>query len=151
MAEYGIFEPTDTEKVPAAYFVPADLTRVVNLLEAHGARVTRLAADRSIEVEQFQIASSQSAARAFQGHRERSLAGAWKSAGGQTIPAGTVMVPMNQPLARVIFTLLEPRSDDGVVNWNVLDALLDAQEQAGGERIYPIRRTHVASAAAVQD
>jgi hypothetical protein len=150
MAEYGIFAPTDTEKVPVAYLVPADLTKVIDLLEAHGARVTRLAADASIEVEQFEIASSESAPRAFQGHRERSLAGAWKSVGGQTIPAGTVLVRMDQPLARVIFTLLEPRSDDGVANWNVLDALLDAQEKAGGTRLYPIRRTHVVSAVNAQ-
>ena len=53
----------------------------------------------------------------------------------RTIPAGTIVVPMNQPLARLAFTLLEPRSDDGVVNWNVLDEALEK------EKTYPIRRT----------
>jgi len=28
---------------------------------------------------------------------------------------------MDQPLARLAFHLLEPTSDDGVVNWNFLD------------------------------
>jgi len=30
---------------------------------------------------------------------------------------------MNQPLARVAFYLLEPRSDDGLFNWNVLEGV----------------------------
>jgi hypothetical protein len=31
---------------------------------------------------------------------------------------------MNQPLARLAFYLIEPTSDDGMVNWNYLDDLL---------------------------
>jgi hypothetical protein len=42
---------------------------------------------------------------------------------------------MEQPLARLAFLLLEPRSDDGLVNWNVLDPALEGVEE------YPILRT----------
>jgi hypothetical protein len=52
-----------------------------------------------------------------------------------TLAPGTVVVAMDQPLARLIFTLLEPRSDDGFVNWNVLDP-----EIAKGS--FPILRSH---------
>jgi hypothetical protein len=31
---------------------------------------------------------------------------------------------MRQPLARLAFYLLEPRSNDGLVTWNVLDEAL---------------------------
>jgi hypothetical protein len=44
------------------------------------------------------------------------------------------MVPMEQPLARVVFHLLEPRSDDGLVAWGLIGEFLEAD----GE--YPIRR-----------
>ena len=37
MPEWGTFEATDTERAPAAYLVPAELTKVIELLEAHGA------------------------------------------------------------------------------------------------------------------
>ena len=44
-------------------------------------------------------------------------------------------VRTEQPLGRLVFELLEPRSSDGLLNWNVLDSLLeDATE-------YPILRT----------
>ena len=42
---------------------------------------------------------------------------------------------MNQPLARLAFYLLAPTSDDGVVNWNVIDDLLGE-----GVKTYPIWR-----------
>jgi hypothetical protein len=144
MPEWGTFEATDTERVPAAYLVPAELTKVIELLEAHGATVTRLKAETPIEAEEFVIATTDVAARAFQGHRERTMTGAYRPAAAKSLPAGTVIVPMNQPLARVIFTLLEPRSDDGVANWNVLDDLMEKFERTDGGRIYPIRRTFAA-------
>ena len=40
---------------------------------------------------------------------------------------------MNQPLARLAFYLLEPRSDDGLFEWNFFDASLEAE-------IAPVRR-----------
>ncbi|MCH8143581.1 MAG: hypothetical protein IIA55_02525, partial [Gemmatimonadetes bacterium] len=53
----------------------------------------------------------------------------------RTLPAGTAVVRTEQPLGRLVFELLEPRSSDGLLNWNVLDSLLeDATE-------YPILRT----------
>ena len=42
---------------------------------------------------------------------------------------------MNQPLSRLAFYLLEPRSNDGLLNWNFLD---DALKEA---KVYPILRT----------
>ena len=144
MPEWGTFEATDSERVPAAYLIPADLTKVIELVEAHGAKVTRLKADTPIEAEEFVIATTDVAARAFQNHRERTVTGAYRPSAAKSLPAGTVVVPMNQPLARVIFTLLEPRSDDGVVNWNVLDDLMEKFERTDGGRVYPIRRTFAA-------
>ena len=41
---------------------------------------------------------------------------------------------MTQPLARLAFYLLEPRSNDGVVTWNVVDEAIKASR-------YPVLRT----------
>ena len=43
---------------------------------------------------------------------------------------------MDQPLARLAFYLIEPRSDDGLVTWNYLDHALTADAKA-----YPILRS----------
>jgi hypothetical protein len=100
--------------------VPAELGAVTRLLDAHGVRFSRLETAVSRAVERFAIDSSAQAANEFQGHKERAVFGRW-TAVSVTLPAGTVVVPLDQPLARLVFTLLEPRSDDGIVAWNLVD------------------------------
>jgi hypothetical protein len=134
MPEFGMFLPTEEARVPARYLVPEELGAVVQLLDDHGVRWRRLERATSLTVERFAIDSSTVAAREFQGHRERTLFGRYEQV-EVTVPPGTVVVPVNQPLGRLVFSLLEPRSDDGVVTWNLVD---DAVEEA---RHYPIVRS----------
>ena len=134
--EYGTFAPADdgVEVAPAAYYVPADLATVVDLLAAHGVDGAPLDADATLDVEEFIVRTSSVADRPFQGHRERTVTGDWTPA-ERRVPADTLVVPINQPLGRLVFTLLEPRSDDGIVNWNLVDDRVSAPGSA-----YPILR-----------
>ena len=135
MYEYGTFAAADDgdEVAPEAYYVPADLTPVVDLLAAQGVDGAPLDSATTITAEQFVITGAALANRAFEGHRERTVEGAWEPV-ERTVRAGTIIVPLSQPLGRLVFTLLEPRSDDGAVTWN----LLDDHVETGS--IYPILR-----------
>jgi Zinc carboxypeptidase len=134
MPEFGTYTPTETTRAPRAYLVLPEQVEVMERLRAHGVLGTVLTADQELEVERFRIDSTTVAQREFQGHQERTLFGAYERA-TVTVPSGTLVVPTNQPLGRLAFTLLEPRSDDGLLNWNVLDRRLE------GQRFYPILRT----------
>src|SRR5437899_507059 len=68
-------------------------------------------------VAQARIKEIQRSERAFQGHTETRLT-VTRERGDIPLPAGSFVVPMRQPLAALAFYLLEPESDDGVVNWN---------------------------------
>lgn len=96
MPDYGIFKATEREDVPWAYLF--DNAHAAEVLRTHGVSVERLDAETALAVERF--------------------AAKWKSA-KETFPAGTFLVRTNQPLARLIFYLLEPRSDDGLELENV--------------------------------
>ena len=133
MYEYGRFSPTDTETAPAAYYVPADLAAVIDLLAAHGVEGDTTDVSTVIAAEQFTVTTSSLDEREFEGHQQRSVDGTWEPV-DREVPAGTLVVPIDQPLGRLLFALLEPRSDDGIVNWNVLDG------QAGVGSVYPILR-----------
>jgi hypothetical protein len=134
MAEYGTFKGSEFERVPSAYFIPPQLGAALDRLRAHGVISTPLETAATAQVEEFRIASSEVAPRPFQNHTERTLNGTWTTTKRQ-LPAGTVKVAMNQPLARLAFYLLEPRSDDGLTNWNLLD------ETLAGVSVYPVVRT----------
>jgi hypothetical protein len=123
MWEFATFETTESERAPSAYYLPADLRPAVELLRAHGVRLEPLAQAASLPLEEFQIESNQTTAQAFENHRERTVTGTYAPV-DRTLPAGTWRVPMNQPLARLAFYLLEARSNDGLLTWNVLDGAL---------------------------
>jgi hypothetical protein len=125
MYEYGTFQASETGTVPAAYVLLETSPQVMANLDAHGVRYRVLDAAADMAVERFRMDSTTVAPREFQGHRERTVFGRWE-AERVNVPAGAVVIDMNQPLARLLFTLLEPRSDDGLVNWNYFDRWIEA-------------------------
>jgi hypothetical protein len=128
------FESTESERVPSAYYIPAALAPTLERLRAHGIRLERLDQPATLPLEEFRIDSSQVAAQTFEKHQERTVTGKYEPI-ERTLPAGTFRVSMNQPLARLAFYLIEPRSNDGLLTWNFLD---DAVKDS---KIYPITRT----------
>ncbi len=133
MPEFGSFRATASDRMPVAYLVPPELTAAIDRLTAHGVRLEPLGEEQTRTVERFVIDSIADAAREFQGHRERTLFGRYEVV-EETLPAGTFVARTAQPLGRLAFSLLEPRSDDGLAAWNFLDSeLKDA-------RVYPVRR-----------
>ncbi len=132
MYEFGTFMPSERETAPAIYYVLPEAEDVIVRLRTHGVEMT-VVPSGSIQVEHFVMDSTTVAARAFQGHNERVVYGSWQTTNA-VLPPGTVAVRVDQPLGRLVFSLLEPRSDDGFANW----ALLDEQVEAGS---YPVLRS----------
>jgi hypothetical protein len=46
----------------------------------------------------------------------------------RTFPAGSVVVPLAQPAARVAINLLEPDAPDSLVHWGFFDAIFEQKE-----------------------
>jgi hypothetical protein len=132
------FDAREAKSAPTAYLLPpaqadatapgfdgAALDALELLLRRHGLRVERLSQPLSQAVEVVRLVDAEQAQEAFQGHRTRRAA--WDARLElRTLPAGTLRVPLDQPLARVAFQLLDPQADDGLAVWNAYDACLDA-------------------------
>lgn len=124
MDDVGMFEAVRSVKAPRAYLFDRD-DRIVEKLRQHGIVVEELTGDLETGVEAFKVESFEKAKRPFQGHNEVKIKGAYAT---ETVkfPAGTFVVRSAQPLGRLVFYLLEPTSDDGLVTWNFFDANLDS-------------------------
>lgn len=133
MREFIRFEAAEEETVPAAYLLPPELGDVVERLRAHGIRTEVLERDETTAVEAFRISERVVAEQPFQNRTEQELQGRYELS-DVTLPAGTVRVDVRQPLGRLAFMLLEPRSHDGFANWGLL-----ATELGAGD-LYPIFR-----------
>ena len=132
MTDYGVFAATERSDIPYAYLIDATAINAVANVRTHGIVVEKVSHDTVLEIEQFDIRGAKMSEHAFQGHHEVMWSGKWKKR-SENIKAETFLVRMNQPLARLAFYLLEPRSDDGLFDWNFFDASLEAE-------IAPVRR-----------
>ena len=117
------FSPVRHSIVPKEYVFPSELTQVAAKLREHGIEVTQTAQNATYSGENFTITRWNRDATSYQGHRMASVDGSF-TVGTAAIPAGSWYVDMAQPLAYLIFYLLEPNSDDGLVVWNYFDDYL---------------------------
>jgi hypothetical protein len=113
------------------------IASVIDRLEAQGIKYTVTDRDMPFTGERYKIATNTMETREYQGtHKARTITGAWEAT-QQTLPAGSLLVQMDQPLARLAFVLFDPRSDDGFMWWNILDPVLGASP---GPQYYPVWR-----------
>ncbi|HDZ11093.1 MAG TPA: hypothetical protein ENH53_02690 [Bacteroidetes bacterium] len=123
---YGDFTVIKSVPIPRGYIIPSTLPKIIAKLEQHGIVVERLCAPVKLRVQKFQFHKLYPGKRPFQGHwlTRVTVSSAFET---DTIPAGYYFVGMNQPLAPLIATLLEPESDDGLLVWNFFDRYLTAE------------------------
>ena len=113
----------------AGYLVPAEHAGWVGeKLAQHGIRFERLAAGRSaLAVQAFRATTVARSAPSVEGRPHVDLTGTW-AAETRDLPAGSLFVPMAQPLARLVMNLLEPDAPDALAAWGRFDAAFEQKE-----------------------
>ena len=126
MDDYGIFGVTKSVTAPRAYLFKPEKTLqgVIEKLLQHGIAVEELTTPLQAEVDVFTIGNVTRAQRPFQNHREMKITGAYKKE-SITFPEGTIIVRTAQPLGILVYYLLEPESEDGLMTWNFFDSYLE--------------------------
>jgi len=133
MPVYDRFVPTMTTPSAWGYALGAADTSGVRLLALHGVTVERTRADCTANAESFTPDSVVVSPTAFQNRRNVRVEGQWRRADVRFEP-GTFVIRLAQPLGVLATYLLDPRSDDGLVAWNIGD-----RAAAGQLRLSPTR------------
>ncbi len=113
---------------PAAYVVPAPWTAIIDRLDAHGIRYSRIDHPLTIHAEGYQLDDPKWANKPFEGHlmlRDFTLHAVPHEV---TLPTGSVIVPLDQRGANVAIELLEPQAPDSLLHWGFLNAMFEAKE-----------------------
>jgi hypothetical protein len=144
------FEGRDFVTVPAGYLVDPAFSAIVRpLLEAHGLKVLEgRARPRTLPLLRFEETDRKLSPSAYQCVFTLELQGAWKA---RTAPQPmdlpwtpadldrALYVPLDQPLGRLAFYLLDPRSTDTLVFWGLFHTVLLRGNGMWGEpRRFPI-------------
>jgi hypothetical protein len=127
MPFYRHATPTVTAPRPAAYLVPAGWPRLEERLRAHGVRYTKLAEPRTLAVGTYRASEPRFEAFPYQG-RLRASAKIARATETRTIPAGSLYVPLDDPLAPVAIHLLEPEGPDSLFSWGEMSSALETKE-----------------------
>jgi len=119
-----------TVRAPRGAYIapPAQAAWLGEKLALHGIRFERL--DRAVpaaNVEAFRVTKATLSPTTFESHTMATLEGEWK-AEKRDLPAGSLIVPIAQPKARLILTLLEPKAGDSFASWGFFNSMLEQKE-----------------------
>ena len=113
---------------PAAYAIPAQWTAIIDKLDAHSIRYQRLDHAATIHAEGYQLADPTWASQSFESHLMLRHFTLHTDSADVTLPAGSIIVPMDQREANVAINLLEPQAPDSLLHWGFLNAIFETKE-----------------------
>jgi len=114
------FEAEVESTLPRGYFIPKDMKHIVDHLKKQGVKVIELKTSKKAVGEEFLVAHLNVSKRNFEGHFMANAKGEFVTK-TKTFKKGDYWIDMAQPLSNLIFYMLEPQSDDGLLTWNFFD------------------------------
>jgi len=146
---------TTTTDPPAAYIVPPQWTHVIDVLAAHDVTLRRTTAPWTGKVERYRCSGMQWQGNPFEGRHPifpGEDPGAQPGRYGQctlttetiTFPAGSVVVPLNQRLSKVVIHWLEPDAPDSALRWGFFDPIFEQREYGEAYVLEKLARENLA-------
>jgi hypothetical protein len=136
---YTHVKPTVTVPRPAGYIVPAGWPDVKERLLAHGIPFATLDKTRSLDVGTYRASNPVYAKTPYQG-RMRVEAKIARGVETRSVPAGSLYVPLDTPLAPVAMHLLEPESPDSLFAWGFFSSIFEMKEYIDARVLDPLVR-----------
>lgn len=125
MPVMATFTPTLTSTLPFAYAFDEKAARaLLPILKIHGIAVEQLDAGTTVTAQSFAVDSVIDRGRSETSRMMKDVTGHWNTAASRSLPKGTYVVRAGQPFGLAAFYLLEPESEDGLMQWSFLDGVV---------------------------
>jgi hypothetical protein len=131
-------QPSVTVRLPEAYIIPAEWKTVIDRLALHGVKMIRLKKDESLTVITYKIKNPIWQSNPFEGRHPIINFETEEIREEQTFPAQSVLVPMDQPAAKIIAHCLEPKGNGSFLYWGFFDAIFEQKEYSESYVIEPL-------------
>jgi len=119
--------PAIETDVPAAYWIPPQYQEVIQRLEIHGVKMTRLATAKTLELQQLVASQPEIASKSFEGRIgvSATFTSQWRQI--ELLP-GSVRISTDQPLGALAVALLQPQAPDSFFSWGFFHGMFERTE-----------------------
>ena len=125
---YNHYVPKDSVKIPDAYIVGQQWTKIMDLMELNGISYSQLERDTIIRVESYKIDKYSTIPYPYEGHYPHFDTRVTPTFLEQSFVQGDYIIPTDQPGLRYLLETLEPAAVDSFFNWNFFDTILQQKE-----------------------
>lgn len=138
-------------RLPAAYVIKPAAIETIDRIRAHGLQHFRLAAPQAVRANGWRIAQPQWTAAPFEGRIGLREFQANVLTREFDLPAGSVVVPMDQAASNVAAHLLEPQAPDSLLRWGFYNAHFERKEYADARKLEELARAMLADDPALRE
>jgi hypothetical protein len=123
-------KPVVFTKIPEVYIIPVEWNEVIERLGMHGIKIHRTLKDTIVNVSSYKIMNAKWQAKPYEGRHPLTGFEMQEITEARSVPAGSAIVDMNQPQARVIVHILEPKGNGSYMYWGFFDPVFEQKEYA---------------------
>ncbi len=124
---YHVHDPKDSVLKPKAYIVSREAESVIKRLQLNGVLYHEMV-DCSIHGTSIRITDFQNGTKPYEGHFLHRGTASNEQKDSIHVPAGSIYIPLDQPKAQFIVSVLEPRMEDSYFAWNFMDSYVQEKE-----------------------
>jgi murein tripeptide amidase MpaA len=131
-------KPVSFARLPEAYIIPAEWKSVTDRLELHGIKVKRLKTNVTLTITTWKFSNPKWQSNPNEGRHPLNSFESNEISLTRNFPAGTAIVDMAQPGAKIIAHLLEPKGNGSLLYWGFFDAIFEQKEYAENYVMEPL-------------
>jgi hypothetical protein len=126
---YEELKPSLTVEAPnEGYFIqPSDLSWIVPKLKVHDIKYYKWTQSPTQDLKVYRATQTQFSVNSFEGHQTLTTKGEWSKESVQ-LPIGSIFIPIDQPKARLILQLMEPKAQDAFISWGFFNKAFERKE-----------------------
>lgn len=118
------YESSSSIQLPEAYIFMPQWSNVIELFDLHDIKYTRLTEPKKVEVETYRYSGATFSTRQSEGRIPVVKTDYTTQTETLEYPAGSILIDMNQPSARLAAWLLEPSAPGSLVYWGFFNQVL---------------------------
>ncbi len=123
------YQPMELIKLPKAYIIPIEWQDIIERLKIHGVQMQTLTETKIMKVKSYKFSNVKQRDQSYEGCQTVTF-DQQEIEEERTYYPGSVIIPVSQPLAKIIISMLEPKAGGSLLSWGFFNTIFEQKEYA---------------------